>query len=209
MRIIKYVALFAVLATPSLAGSWETRCTTESVPYQQTVQGATPGQVIGGAVIGGAIGKAATGKDSGMAVGAVIGGAVASENATRTVTMYRDVETCRQVYNPALIYDEAGLRQSILLLNSGGSEGKERTMDVQYTIGVAHDGVWGPRSAAAANAYLQSSQGVTPSQGKEPRYSLLVNNVIVTTSSDVNAIDDLKQGLAQAGVESTILVNVD
>ena len=75
----------------------------------------------------------------------------------KTVTKYRDVETCRQVYIPSLITDDLDLRQSILLLNNGGSESKERTMDVQYTIGVKHDGKWGPKSMAAANAYLDGA----------------------------------------------------
>lgn len=209
MKTVASVVLFALLATPALAGSWETRCKTQSVPYQQTVKGGDAGDILGGAIIGGVIGKAATGKDGGAAVGAIIGGAVANENSTKTVTKYKDVETCTQVYIPSQIYDEEALRQSILRLNSGGSESKERVMDVQYTIGVAHDGAWGPRSVMAGNAYLQGLPVASTAEGKMPLYSLMVNDVIVVSSTDVNAVDEIKRGLMEAGVESTILVNVE
>ncbi|MCB1369042.1 MAG: hypothetical protein KDK00_14850 [Rhodobacteraceae bacterium] len=197
------------MATPALAGTWETRCKTQSVPYQETVRGGNTGDILGGAIIGGVIGKAATGQDGGAAVGAIIGGAVANENSTRTVTRYKNVETCKQVYVPSQIYDGEALRQSILRLNSGGTESKERIMDVQYTIGVGHDGVWGPRSVMAANAYLDNAP-VAPAvdEGKTPLYSLMVNDVIVVSSTDVNSIDEIKEALYRAGVDSIILVNV-
>lgn len=215
MKVIASATLFAILATQSFAGSWETRCTTQSVPYQETVKGGNAGDVVGGAIVGGIIGKGVTGQDSGAAVGAIIGGAVANENSRRTVTRYRDVETCKRVYIPAKIYDNAALRQAILNLNAGGSESKERIRDVQFTIGVNHDGIWGRRSAAAANAYLDGVSAPAPAPAPEPDapageplYSLMVNDVVVVSSPDINAIDEIKQGLFQAGVEATILVNV-
>ena len=210
MKVVTSVTLFALIATPALAGSWETRCETASVPYQQTVKGANTGEILGGAIIGGIIGKAATGKDGGAAVGAIIGGAVANENGAKTVTKYKDIETCRQVYIPANISDDAALMQTILHLNNGGSESRERIMDVQYTIGVGHDGVWGPRSVMAANAYLEGAQVVsTVDEEKTPLYSLMVNDVIVVSSTDVNSIDEIKKALFRAGVDSKILVNVE
>lgn len=210
MKIITSAILLALLATPALAGSWETRCKTQSVPYTATVKGGNTGEVLGGALIGGVLGKAATGKDGGAAVGAIIGGAVANENSKRTVTRYKNVETCKQVYIPSQIYDTESLRQTILHLNSGGSESRERIMDVQYTVGVGHDGIWGPRSVMAANAYLDGAPvAPTVDEGKTPLYSLMVNDVIVVSSTDVNSIDEIKQGLSQAGVESKILVNVE
>jgi uncharacterized protein YcfJ len=212
MKIIASVAILAVLATPVLAGSYETRCTTESVAYQVST-GAKPEEVLGGAIIGGVIGKAATGETGGAAVGAIIGGAVANEKGKKTVTRYKDVETCRQVYIPSVIEDDYELRQSILLLNNGGSESKERTMDVQYTIGVRHDGKWGPKSRSAAEAYLDGAEvdrvtEVVVPEDRTPLYSLMVNDVVVVSSPDVNAIDEIKQGLDRAGVDATILVDV-
>jgi hypothetical protein len=160
------------------------------------------------------IGKAATGDNKAATVGAIIGGAVAADKGKKTVTRYRDVETCRQVYVPSLIRNEADLRESILLLNDGGSESRERTMDVQYTIGVGHDGVWGPRSVAAGNAYLrgapvETSSVETPADESQPLYSLLVNDVVVVSSPDVNTIAEIKQGLDRAGVVATIMVDVE
>jgi gas vesicle protein len=212
MKPIVYAALIAFIATPSFAGSYETRCKIESVPYQVST-GAKPEEVLGGALIGGVLGKAATGDNGGAAVGAIIGGAVANEKGKKTVTKYRDVETCREVYVPSLITDDLELRQSILLLNNGGSESKERTKDVQYTIGVRPDGKWGPKSTAAANDYLQGASvdrvsDVVIAEDRSPLYSLMVNDVVVVSSPDVNAIDEIKQGLYRAGVDSTILVDV-
>lgn len=213
MKPVIYAVLIALVATPSLAGSYETRCKTESVAYQERTN-AKPEEVLGGALIGGVLGKAATGDNGGAAVGAIIGGAVANEKGKKTVTKYRDVETCRQVYIPSLITDDLDLRQSILLLNNGGSESKERTMDVQYTIGVKHDGKWGPKSMAAANAYLDGAvvdrtNDEVISEDRTTLYSLMVNDVVVVSSPDVNAIDEIKQGLYRAGVDATILVNVE
>jgi len=209
MKVVASATQLALIATPVLAGSWETRCKTQTVPYQQTVKGANPGDVLGGAIIGGVLGKAATGDSGGAAVGAIIGGAVANNNSTKTVTRYKDIETCKQVYVPTRINDEEALRQTILRLNSGGSESKERIMDVQYTVGVGRDGVWGPRSVMAANAYLEGAPvASTVDEGKMPLYSLMVNDVIVVTSTDVNSIDEIKQALFQAGVDSKILVNM-
>ncbi len=209
MKSAVSVALLVSLASPALAGSWETKCQTETVAYQQKVKGAKPEQVLGGALIGGVIGKAATGKDSGAVVGAIIGGAVANENGNKTVTKYKDVETCRQIYTPSYINDEDGLRETILNLNDGGHESKERIMDVQFTIGVTHDGSWGPQSQRASRDYLDGApvQAVVE-EAKAPLYSLIVNDVVVVTSPDVNAIDDIQKSLLQAGVESKIFVNM-
>jgi hypothetical protein len=170
------------------------------VPYQETVN-ATPGQVLGGAVVGGVIGKVVTKKDAGAAVGAIVGGAVANEKGKQTVTRYKDVQTCTTVYVPSRITDEQTLRQDLLNLNGGRPVSKETTMDVQYTIGVAHDGQWGPKSQQAADQYLANLQ---PSA---PMYSLLVNNVVITSSGDVNSMDQMKSNLQRAGVASQIVVN--
>ena len=211
MKQLVMTALFALVSTQALAGSWETRCETKSVPYQETVKGAKPGEVIGGALIGGVLGKAVTGKDGGAVAGAIIGGAVANESSTRTVTRYKDVETCRQVFIPAQIYDKATLKDTILRLNAGERMNKELVMDVQYTIGVSPDGVWGPQSVRAANAYLAGEAPVTAPAASDgsPLYSLMVNDVVVVSSPDVNAIDEIKKGLLRAGVEARIFVNVE
>lgn len=210
MKVVVSATLFALIATPVLAGSWETRCETKTVAYQETVKGAKPAEILGGAIIGGVIGKVATGKDAGAAVGAIIGGAVANENSTKTVTKYKEVEACTQVFIPTHIYDNDALRQTILNLNSGVSESKERIMDVQFTIGVTHDGLWGPRSVLAAKEYLEGDP--VAATGDEERivlYSLMVNDVVVVSSPDVNSIDEIKNALLQAGVESKIFVNME
>jgi len=210
MKIVALATLFALFVTPALAGSWELRCKTQTVPYQETVKGANTGEILGGAIIGGVIGKAATGKDGGAAVGAIIGGAIANEKGNKTVTRYKDVETCTQVFVPSRINDEKALRQTILHLNNGGSESKERIMDVQYTIGAVHDGAWGSRSVMAANAYLEGTEVASSvDAGKTPLYSLMVNDVIVVTSADVNSIDEIQKALLRAGVDSKILVNME
>ncbi len=210
MKTVVTVTLIALTTTPLAAGSWETQCGVKSVPYQTTVGGAKPEEILGGAIIGGVIGKAATGDNSGAAVGAIIGGAVANESGKKTVTKYKDVETCSQVFIPEYINDQGTLRETILRLNSGGSESRERIMDVQYTIGANHDGVWGPRSVMAANEYL-AGKPVTDivDEAQSPLYSLIVNDVVVVSSADVNAIDEIQKALLEAGVESQIFVNLE
>ena len=37
-----------------------------------------------------------------------------------------------------------------------------------------------------------------------PLYSLMVNDVVVVSSPDVNAIDEIKKGLLRAGVEADL-----
>lgn len=193
------VAAF-VGASQAFAGSYQTKCTTTSVPYRSTVN-ATPGQVVGGAVIGGVLGKIVTRQDAGAAAGAVIGGVVANEKGKRTVTRYKDVQTCRDVYVPAHITNEQTLRQDLQDLNDGKTVSKETIMDVQYTIGVAHDGKWGPKSQQAANKYLANLQPDTPT------YSLLVNSVVITSSGDVTSMDEMKKNLQKAGVDAQVVVN--
>ncbi|WP_319826019.1 hypothetical protein [Thalassovita sp.] len=203
--------LFALAASQAPAGSWETRCETQSVPYQDQVQGGKPGEIIGGAVIGGVLGKAVTGKKGGAVAGAIIGGAVANEASKKTVTRYKDVETCRQVFVPSQIYDRATLQDTILRLNAGERMNKELVMDVQYTIGVSPDGIWGPQSVRASNAYLAGDTPATPPAATDasPLYSLMVNDVVVVSSYDLAAIDDIKSGLLRAGVESKIQVDME
>lgn len=210
MKQLAITVAFALVATQSLAGSWETRCETQTVPYQETVKGGKPGEVIGGALIGGVLGKAVTGKDTGAVAGAIIGGAVANESSRHTVTKYKEVETCRQVFVPEHIYDRATVRDTIQRLNAGERMNKELVMDVQYTIGVTPDGIWGPRSVNAANAYLAGDEPTTspPASEGTALYSLMVNDVVVVSSYDLAAIDEIKGGLQRAGVEATILVDM-
>lgn len=209
MKQFAITALCALFSTQALAGTWETRCETETVPYQETVKGGKPGEVIGGALIGGVLGKAVTGKDGGAVAGAIIGGAVANETSRHTVTKYKEVETCKKIFIPSQIYDTSTLQDIIRRLNSGERMNKELVMDVQYTIGVSPDGIWGPQSIRAANAYLDGNAPTTqPStSGSSPLYSLMVNDVVVVSSYDLTAIDDIKSGLLRAGVEAKILVD--
>ena len=202
MKLLLAAATTVLVASQAFAGSYEVRCETKRVPYQETVKGGTPEKVIGGAIVGGVIGKVVTKKDAGAAAGAIIGGAVANETSKKTVTKYKDVETCTNVFIPARVTDEETLRQALLDLNAGKPVSKEMTMDVQYTIGVAHDGKWGPKSQLAAEKYLAN---LAPDA---PLYSLVVNDVVIVSSADVNAIDQIKSALLEAGVQSQIFVDM-
>ncbi|SHG36651.1 glycine zipper domain-containing protein [Cognatishimia maritima] len=199
------VAASLLLATQSYAGSYQKKCSVQSVPYQATVKGGEPEKVIGGALIGGVIGKAVTDKNAGAAAGALIGGAIGHENSKKTVTRYKDVETCKTVFVPDRITNRVTLENTLLDLNAGRSVSKEMTMDAQYTIGVAHDGKWGPASRRAAREYLASYE---PQPTTRPLlYSLVVNDVLIHSSTDAVEIDDMKQALFEAGVASEILVD--
>ena len=156
MKLLVTTAATLLLATQAFAGSYEVRCKTETVPYQEVVTGGTPEEVLGGAIIGGLLGGAATDDNAGAVVGAIIGGAIANESGSSTVTRYREVETCSNVFIPDLISDTGTLEAVIMDLNSGRNVSRELTMDVQYTIGVGYDGVWGPKSRGAAEEYLAS-----------------------------------------------------
>ena len=202
MKLLVAAATTVLVASQAFAGSYEVRCETKRVPYKDTVKGAEPEEVIGGAIVGGLIGKVVTKKNAGAAAGAVIGGAVANETSTRTVTRYKDVETCTNVFIPARVTDEETLRQALLDLNAGKPVSKEMTMDVQYTIGVAHDGQWGPKSRLAAEKYLANLEP------DAPLYSLVVNDVVIVSSADVDAIDQIKNALLEAGIESKIFVDL-
>lgn len=208
MKLFATAAIAALMASQAVAGHWEVRCTTESVPYQETV-GANPEEVIGGALIGGLLGGAATDDQAGAVVGALIGGAIANENAGGTVTRYRDVETCSNVWIPDRIHDTAYLEDVLRDLNAGRSVSRELVMDVQYTIGVGYDGVWGPRSRGAAEEYLASlAPDALPTEATDPLFSLVVNGVVIVSSTDVTAIDEIKTALATAGVDSAIFVDL-
>lgn len=206
MKIWLTAAASALIATQAYAGTYEVKCTTSSVPYQETVKGGQPEKVIGGALIGGVIGKVVTDSGAGTAAGALIGGAVAHENSKKTVTKYKNVETCRNVFVPERVTDSYELEQTLLDLNAGRSVSKEMIMDVQYTIGVSHDGKWGPRSRGAAEEYLASLNNDV--QTDEPLYSLVVNEVVIVSSADANTIDEIKDALFEAGVESQIFVDL-
>ena len=149
------------------------------------------------------IGKVVTNDNAGAAAGAIIGGVIANENSTKTVTRYKNVEVCSNVFIPERITDEVALEQDLRDLNDGVSLNKERVMDVQYTIGVSHDGIWGPRSQLAAEKYLANLEP------DEPLYSLMVNDVVIVSSPDVNAVDQMKIALTEAGVESQIFVDLE
>jgi len=206
MKLLVTTAATLLLATQAFAGSYEVRCKTETVPYQEVVTGGTPEEVLGGAIIGGLLGGAATDDNAGAVVGAIIGGAIANESGSSTVTRYREVETCSNVFIPDLISDTGTLEAVIMDLNSGRNVSRELTMDVQYTIGVGYDGVWGPKSRGAAEEYLASlAPEVQPS---ETLVSLIVNGVVIVSSPDVSAIDEIKTALAEAGVPSQIFVDL-
>lgn len=206
MKILLTAAATALIASQAFAGSYEVRCTTKSVPYQTTVKGGEPEKVIGGALIGGVIGKVVTDKNAGAAAGAVIGGAIGHESSKKTVTKYKDVETCRNVYIPERVIDTFVLEETLVDLNAGRSVSKEMIMDVQYTIGVSHDGKWGPKSRGAAEEYLASLE--VQVEPEAPLYSLVVNDVLIVSSADANAIDEIKKALFEAGVDSQIFVDL-
>ena len=206
MKILATAAASALIASQAFAGSYEVRCTTTTVPYQETVKGGEPEKVIGGALIGGVIGKAVTDDNKGAAVGAVIGGVVGHENSKKTVTRYKEVETCKNVFIPERVKDAETLEQVLLDLNDGKSVSKEMIMDVQYTIGVAYDGKWGPMSRRAAEEYLANLE--PDAQPEAPLYSLVVNDVVIVSSADASAIDEIKKALFEAGVDSKIFVDL-
>lgn len=206
MKIWATAAASALIASQAFAGSYEVRCETTKVPYQATVKGGEPEKVIGGALIGGVIGKVLTDENAGAAAGAIIGGAVAHENSQKTVTRYKDVETCKNVFIPERITDAEKLEQVLLDLNDGQSVSKEMIMDVQYTIGVAYDGKWGPMSRRAAEEYLANLE--PDAKPEAPLYSLVVNDVVIVSSADANAIDEIKKALFEAGVDSRIFVDL-
>lgn len=210
MKLFMAATAAVLAASQAFAGSYQTKCDTTTVPYQQSVN-ATPGQLVGGAVVGGVLGKIVTNQDAGAAAGAVLGGVVANEAGKGTVTRYRDVQRCHTVYVPSRIKNERVLRRDLRELRNGANVSRETTMDVQYTIGVAHDGQWGPVSQRAADQYLANLQPspLQPAapQPNGPTYSLMVNNVVITTSGDVGSMDQLKQNLRKAGVAAQIVVN--
>ena len=203
MKLLATTTAAVLMASHAFAGSYETRCETKSVPYQETVKGGSPERVIGGAVVGGVVGRVVTDKNAGAAAGAIVGGVIANETAKKTVTKYRDVETCTNVFVPDRITDEAALRTVLQDLNAGRSVSKELTMDAQYTIGVGYDGKWGPKSKLAAEKYLAN---LSPDA---PLYSLVVNDVVIVSSADANAIDEIKSALFRAGVDSQIFVDLE
>ena len=206
MRLFAPAMAFALIASQGFAGSYEVRCETTRVPYQATVKGGEPEKVIGGALVGGVVGKAVTDDTGGAVVGAVIGGAIGHESSRKTVTRYKDVETCKNVFIPERVTDAARLEQVLLDLNDGRSVSKETIMDVQYTIGVAYDGSWGPMSRRAAENYLAALE--PDAQPEAPLYSLVVNDVVVVSSADASTIDEIKKGLFEAGVDSQIFVDL-
>ncbi|NEU34364.1 glycine zipper 2TM domain-containing protein, partial [bacterium LRH843] len=91
--------------------------------------GGNPEKVIGGAIVGGVIGKVVTKKNAGAAAGAIVGGAIANESSKKTVTKYREVENCTNVFIPERITDEAELERVLMDLNDGNPVSKELTMD--------------------------------------------------------------------------------
>ena len=202
MNLLVTAATTILVASQAFAGSYEVRCETSSVPYQETVKGGSPEKVVGGAIVGGVIGKVVTKKNAGAAAGAIIGGVVANESSTKTVTKYKDVETCTNVFIPERITDEQRLQDILMDLNDGKSVSAETIMDVQYTIGVTHDGKWGPKSQLAADKYLANLAPDTP------LYSLVVNDVVIVSSADASEIDQIKDALFEAGVDSQIFVDL-
>jgi hypothetical protein len=202
MKLLVKAATAVLIASQAFAGSYEVKCETKSVPYQETVKGGSPERVIGGAVVGGVIGKVVTDKNAGAAAGAIVGGVVANETGRKTITKYRDVETCTNVFVPERISDEELLRKVLSDLNEGESVSKEQIMDAQYTIGVSYDGKWGPKSQLAAEKYLAN---LAPDA---TLYSLVVNDVVIVSSADATAIDKIKDALLEAGIASQIFTDL-
>lgn len=202
MKLFATTAISVLIASQSYAGSYQVRCQTKTVPYQEKVKGGSPERVIGGAIVGGLLGKVVTDDDAGAAAGAIVGGAIANETSKRTVTKYRKVETCTNIFIPDRITDESDLQTVLLDLNAGNPVSKEMTMDAQYTIGVSYDGKWGPKSRLAAKKYLADLKP------DETLYSLMVNEVVIVSSPDVNAIYEIKDALFEAGVAAKIFVDL-
>jgi hypothetical protein len=75
-------------------------------------------------------------------------------------------------------------------------------MDAQYTLGIGHDGKWGPKSQLAAEKYFAN---IEPDA---PLYSLLVNEVVIVRSADIGAINEIKEALLEADVASQIFVDL-
>lgn len=201
MKKLLLATTVALVPFTATAGQWTTECSTQRVAYQETVNGANSGDVLGGAIIGGIIGKAAGGNDESAAIGAIIGGAIANEEGKRTVTKYRDVEVCNRVYSPDEV-TPTQVERTVERLADGVPVSKEMIRDVQYTIGVKPDGVWGPNSRRAANEYLNTSTEVTTNM-----YSLMVNGVVVIRSADINVLNAIRDGLANADVDAYIFVD--
>lgn len=206
MKILITAAATVLIATQAFSGTYEVRCHTETVPYQEAVKGGSPEEVLGGAIIGGLLGGAATDDNAGAVVGAIIGGALANEGGSKTVTRYREVETCSNVFIPERVTNAAELESILLDLNDGRGVSRELIMDVQYTIGVAYDGSWGPMSRRAADDYLANLE--PEAMENSPMFSLVVNDVVIVSSPDVGAIDEIKTALYQAGVASQIFVDL-
>ena len=142
-------------------------------------------------------------KNAGTTVGAIVGSAVSNQTNNTLVTKCRQDETCTNVFVPERITDEAQLQKVLQDLNDGNTVSKEMTMDAQYTIGVSYDGKWGPKSRLAAEKYLAN---LAPDA---PLYSLVVNDVVIVSSPDVNAIDEIKEALLEAGVASQIFIDLE
>ena len=106
------------------------------------------------------------------------------------------------MFIPQRITDEERLQQVLLDLNNGQSVSKELTMDAQFTIGIGHDGKWGPKSQLAAEKYLANLEP------DAPLYSIVVNDVVIVSSADISAIDEIKNALFEAGVDSQIFVDL-
>lgn len=82
------------------AGAPQTQrvCENVEVPiYAHGQQTNQAGDVLAGIVVGGVIGKVLTGKDSGAAVGAIIGGAAAANNQQQHIVGYRTERQCHMV----------------------------------------------------------------------------------------------------------------
>ena len=107
---------------------------------------------------------------------------------------------------PERVTDGETLERVVLDLNEGQYVSKEMIMDVQYTVGVAYDGQWGPVSRAAAEEYLANYE--PDAQPEATLYSLIVNDVVIVSSADANAIDEIKAALFKAGVDSQIFVDL-
>ena len=100
-------------------------CTNQRLPIYRQVQAPKDlGAVIGGAIAGGVLGKIVTDNDSGTAVGALIGGAIANENQQNNtvtkITGYENKTVCKDGYVDMPAKTEKGYAYSTIQFEVDG-----------------------------------------------------------------------------------------
>ena len=182
-------------ANASHAGEWTKQCSEIKVPFTvYEKQKPSDGDVITGMIIGGILGGTATNSDEGAAVGAIVGGIAANEK-TYKVTKYKNKTICNFNYIPAKVNNELVVGY-INALNAGQKLSTEVTRDVQHTVGVKADGVWGVKSREAAISYVANlSSKKTETEEVKIRYGVEVNGVVVMEFHDMQRALELIQHL--------------